>query len=119
MKYNKAIGVIGIPGDRSNKMAKEIGRISGENLDYIIIKEDADRRGRKAGEIAALIESGLDEKVNRKIVLDEVMAFKEALKISNKDDIVIVFFEQLNPLREVIELSKNKIKEDKSDLVNL
>lgn len=119
MNYKKLIGVIGIPGDRSNKMAKEIGKISGENLDYVIIKEDADRRGREPGEIANLIEEGLQESVNRKIILNEVEAFKEALRVSGEGDIVIVFFEQLNPLREVIELINNKIKEDKEDLVNL
>ena len=37
-----------------------------------------------------------------KVYLDEVDALEYALRISNKDDIIIVFYEKLNPLIEFI-----------------
>ena len=55
------LGVIGVPGDRSNYVAKEIGNISAKYLDKIIIKEDKDRRGKKSGEIPNLIKKGILE----------------------------------------------------------
>ncbi|MDU1854376.1 MAG: cyanophycin synthetase, partial [Clostridium baratii] len=107
------IGVIGIPGDRSNDMAKEIGMISSANLDKIIIKEDKDRRGREKGEICNLIKEGIDEEKDCKIILDESEALIEALKISDKGDIIVMFFEQLDPLVKVIkDISDNGMNEN-------
>ena len=111
--HNNLIGVIGIPGDRSNDMAKEIGMISSANLDKIIIKEDKDRRGREKGEICNLIKEGIDEEKDCKIILDESEALIEALKISDKGDIIVMFFEQLAPLVKVIkDISDNGMNEN-------
>ncbi|MBM6839643.1 cyanophycin synthetase, partial [Clostridium saudiense] len=96
----KVIGVIGVPGDRSNDSVKEIGRISSKFIDRIIIKEDQDRRGRKVGEIAQLIKLGIDsynKDTNTKIVLDEVEALRDAIKEANIGDSIIVFYEKINP----------------------
>ncbi len=117
INHNNLIGVIGIPGDRNNEMAEDIGKISDENLDLIIIKEDRDKRGRKPGELAEIIKRGISNKDKCKIVLDEVEAFKEGLSISKEGDIVIIFFEELQPLVEVINEIKKENKNDR--LVNL
>ena len=101
----KITGVIGVPGDRSNYVAKKIGEISSRYLDRIIIKEDKDRRGRAVGEIAKLISDGIannKKNINAEIILDEVEALKVALENSMPGDTVIVFFEKLDPLIEVI-----------------
>lgn len=117
MDYNNLIGVIGIPGDRSDNMAVDIGRISEQNLDFMIIKEDRDKRGRKPGEIASLIESGITNKDKYKIILEECAALKEAIKISSKGDIIIAFFEELDPLMKVIKNYKSD--NENEELVNL
>lgn len=99
------IGVIGIPGDRSEEAALEIGRISSEFIDKVIIKEDRDRRGRRPGEVAEIIKRGITsaiDKANIKVILDEVEAFKEAISESNRGDSIIVFYERLEPLLNVI-----------------
>lgn len=94
-------------------MAKEIGMISSANLDKIIIKEDKDRRGREKGEICNLIKEGIDEEKDCKIILDESKALIEALKISDKGDIIVMFFEQLDPLVKVIkDISDNGMNEN-------
>ena len=106
----KVIGIVGIPGDRKDEAAKEIGNISSKYLDYIIVKEDKDLRGRKEGEISKLITSGINNKYeNYEIILDEKKAFLKAIEIAKKDDFVVVFFEEINSLIEVI----NSIKEIK------
>ena len=46
---NDLIGVIGIPGDREDAVAYEVGKICAHGLDKIVIKEDKEKRGRKTG----------------------------------------------------------------------
>ncbi len=102
---NSLIGVIGIPGDRKNDIGYAIGEICAKNLDKIVIKEDKDKRGRRSGEIAELLKTAvLKNNKNAKIIirLDEVEALKHAIEISKKGDIIVVFYEKLNPLLDFI-----------------
>ena len=106
LKKEKVIGVIGVPGDRKDEMILKIGSMCNEAMDAIFIKEDKDRRGRKSGEVATLLEKGIKTVKNKnecRIVLDEIEAFKEALDISSSGDIIIVFYEYLQPLVDIIE----------------
>ena len=105
MKNNKVIGVIGMPGDRRDETVESIGELCSQYLDIILIKEDKDRRGRRKGEMAKLLESGVRKGVNNKsyrVRLDEIDALKEAINISNTGDIIIVFYEELQPLIDII-----------------
>ena len=105
MKNNKVIGVIGMPGDRRDETVVSIGELCSQYLDIILIKEDKDRRGRRKGEMAKLLESGVRKGVNNKsyrVRLDEIDALKEAINISNTGDIIIVFYEELQPLIDII-----------------
>ncbi|WP_297422820.1 cyanophycin synthetase [Clostridium sp.] len=98
---NRLIGVIGIPGDRKNDIGYAIGELCANGFDKIIIKEDKDRRGRKVGEIAEILEKSIleaNKSANVDICLDEVDALKYAVGISNKNDIIVVFYEKLEPL---------------------
>lgn len=111
MTSGNVIGVIGIPGDRSNNTAIEIGKISAKLIDKIFIKEDKDRRGRLEGEVAELIKKGIEStsKIeNNKIILDEIDAFKEAILQAKSGDTIIVFYEIIEPLLALI----NKLKDD-------
>ncbi|MDO5518496.1 MAG: cyanophycin synthetase, partial [Clostridium sp.] len=98
---NEIIGVIGIPGDRQDEVAYEVGNICACGLDKIVIKEDKDRRGRKPGEIAELLKKAIlksKKDSNLKICLDEVKALEYAINISKKNDIIVVFYEDLKGL---------------------
>lgn len=120
LKYKRVLGVVGMPGDRSDTMAINIGKICSEYMDKIYIKEDIDKRGRQRGEIANLIERGVYESLNNKfskIILDEREAFKEAMKNAVEGDIVIVFYEKLKPLLNLI--NEYKIDQIKSDLASI
>ena len=54
-----ALGVIGAPGDRRDEDILELGQISADIFDQVVIKEDSDRRGRAAGAVADLIVAGI------------------------------------------------------------
>lgn len=55
------VGIISGTGDRRDEDIKEIGKISGENFDEIIIRQDKNLRGRTAEEIIALLEEGIKQ----------------------------------------------------------
>ncbi|MEQ8155250.1 MAG: cyanophycin synthetase [Clostridiaceae bacterium] len=114
MNYNKIIGVVGVPGDRSDETAVRIGEISEDNLDLIFIKEDEDKRGRKKGEISKLIYKGVMKKNKDesrvKIILNEVDALKEALNKASTGDAIVVFFEKYEPLINYINIVKENDK---------
>ena len=108
----KTYGIVGIPGDRSDDMALEIGKITAEYLDYIIIKEDEDLRNRKKGEMAQLISDGIS-KINSKkkheIILNEDKALIKALNMAKVGDTIVMFFENMDPLLGVMgEFVKHK-----------
>ncbi len=109
MEPARSIAVISMPGDRLDEDIAAFGRLSGRTFDELVIREDANTRGRPAGEIAerlksAAIEAGLAESAVS-IMLDEMDAVKTAIERSNRDDLVILMidkpaqtWEQLNTL---------------------
>ena len=117
IKHNKLIGVIGVPGDRSDNHILELGKCAGENFDYIFIKENIDGRGRPKGEVADILEQGVlrskFQSTNIQKILTEPEAFKMALDFSKPGDIVIIFFEKLEPL---IDMMRKKDEEIKSEI---
>ena len=117
MEHNNLIGVIGVPGDRLDRTTLEIGKISGAYFDRIFIKEDKDRRGRYPGEIAKLLKEGVlasnFSSENLEIVLDERTALERALDSAKPGDIVIVFFEDYQPL---LQLVKSRINSEAREL---
>jgi cyanophycin synthetase len=99
-------GIIGVPGDRADEVIKNAARIAARGFHRIVIKEDIDLRGRQKGEVARL----LCETVNREspdrrctIVLDEVQAFADALSELRENEIVVIFYDKLAPVLEVLE----------------
>ena len=111
LEHNKLIGVIGAPGDRLDSFILEVGKYEGENLDYIFIKENEDKRCRTKGEVADIVEKGVLKSkfhsANIKKVLVESEAFKAALDFAQPKDIIIIFVE--NP-KLFIDIMKEKIK---------
>ncbi len=110
MKSGRLIGIIGVPGDRTDSSTIAIGNICGNSFDRIYIKEDRDKRGREVGEIAALLEKGC-RMGNIKpseifIELAEEKALKKAFLDAVPGDIIIVFFEEYQLLMDVIERIK-------------
>lgn len=117
IKHRRLVGVIGVPGDRMDKNIIRIGKIAGEKFDYIYIKEDKDRRGRKPFETAELlkkgvISAGFDES-KIKVILSEEEAFKRAIDDSKNGDLIITFFEDYEPLHNIV---MQKIKNEKLNL---
>lgn len=98
----RLLGVIGMPGDRSDSAMADVGRQCAAACDQLFVKEDGDLRGRESGETAgifydSIIRSGF-EKNRVKIILNELDALKDALDTAEEGDLIAVFYEKLQPL---------------------
>ncbi|MEW8956448.1 cyanophycin synthetase [Clostridium sp.] len=110
--HNNIIGIIGVPGDRLDYQVRNVGKLCGEFLDSIYIKEDKDKRSRKSGEIAKLLEEGVKLSGNRNFttVLNEEEALKIAIDNMKEKDILVVFFEDYEPLLDIVKNYENRLK---------
>jgi cyanophycin synthetase len=98
--------ILGVPGDRDDRLIEEAGRIAARGFNRIVIKEDKDLRGRQKGEVAGLLCRAVNEASPDReclTVLDEIEAFSNELKEMKPDDVIVVFYDQLEPVLEVLE----------------
>lgn len=103
----RVTGVIAVPGDRSDELIRECARAAAEGFDRLIVREDKDLRGRRAGEAAALIceeiKSGYaGPPVPCEIVLDPRASLEKALDEMQSGEIVVYFYEDLATVGEVM-----------------
>jgi cyanophycin synthetase len=99
-------GIIGVPGDRDDRIIKEAGRIAAKGFHRVVIKEDKDPRGRTSGEVARLLcETVTTQAPDRscEVVLDEVEAFENALWELGENEVVVLFYDKLAPVLEVLQ----------------
>ncbi|MBS4023605.1 MAG: cyanophycin synthetase [Dethiobacter sp.] len=102
LRPQRSIAVVGVPGDRSDELVIEAGKAAGLYFDYLYIKEDSDLRGRIPGETASLLAQGaacvgFDR---QKIVMaeNEQAAVRAALGSASRGDLIVIFYEKLEPL---------------------
>ncbi len=107
LKPQRLIGVIGVPGDRRNKTIIRAGEVAGAGFDRIFIKEDSDLRERQPGEVAALLKQGAQAAGMKSSVISlvssEVMAVAKALRQAKPGDLVVIFYEKIEPVRVLVE----------------
>jgi cyanophycin synthetase len=97
--------ILGVPGDRDDRLIEDAGRIAAKGFNRIIIKEDKDLRGRCKGEVASLLCRAINEAAPDReclTVLDEVEAFTRELKEMRHGDVIVVFYDQLEPVLEIL-----------------
>lgn len=59
MRRTRLVCVLGLPGDRRDADILAAAKVVGQHFDRVVIRDDFDLRGRKAGEVAGLIRRGL------------------------------------------------------------
>ncbi|HET7027705.1 MAG TPA: cyanophycin synthetase [Candidatus Limnocylindrales bacterium] len=92
-RQGRAIGVIGMPGDRRDEDQREYGALATGAFDEIVVREDRNLRGRPPGESAANVEAGVRSAKGRttrsETVLDELEAVRIALRHAVPGDLVV------------------------------
>ncbi len=96
-RTGRAIGVLGIPGDRRDEDQREYGAIAATAFDEIIVREDKNLRGRAPGETATNVLEGVRGAKAKGIaratrsdrILEEMAAVRAALRRAIPGDLVV------------------------------
>jgi cyanophycin synthetase len=107
---NLRVAVVATPGDRREEDMRELGRIAARYFDDIIVREDANPRGRRRGDTAERVMEGIREAMdtgaragNAEIVLDEMEAAQKALDRSRPGDLVVLCVDYASEVWKEIE----------------
>lgn len=103
--HRRVTAVFTAPGDRDDELIRECGRTVARGFDRLIIREDADLRGRRPGEVSRLLCEAAhaeDRAVECHTILDECEATRAALDGMGGDDVAVVFYEDFDAVLEVL-----------------
>ena len=93
-RYLKVIGHVSTPGDRRDDDIREVGRIAGRELDFMVFREFPDNRGRPEGVISELLTEGASMvgcgQDRMQCVYTEAEATETCLKMAAPGDLVIL-----------------------------
>jgi cyanophycin synthetase len=107
LRQGRLIAVFGLPGDRRDSDIRESSRIIAKTFDRVLIREDANLRGRAPGEVAAMIGDTLraegmnDSDVME--VLDEEEALRMAIETAQPNDLIVDFLDRVDVSRRLVE----------------
>jgi cyanophycin synthetase len=103
MVTGQRIGVIATAGDRRDEDIVELGRTAAAYFDTMILREDANNRGRPRGQTAELIERGVRQAMAKgararevETILDELEATRRALDLGADGDVIVVCVDHPN-----------------------
>jgi cyanophycin synthetase len=109
------VGIISGTGDRRDEDIKEIGSISAQYFDEIIIRQDKHLRGRTSEEIVKLLQEGIDESKKEDlpvtIILSEKEAILHAYKSAVPGSLIVLLADKVEASLELIKQLKEE--EDK------
>jgi cyanophycin synthetase len=101
-------GILGLPGDRLDKVACDAVAAAAHAFDRIFVREDEDLRGRRSGEMAELIIreiSRLRPDCPCTVIPDQQEALRTALASMEPAELVVMFYDDYERVREVAEAS--------------
>ena len=97
----RVISVFGCGGDRDTSKRPKMGEISGRIADFTIITSD-NPRTEEPKKIVDQIEEGIKKTKGKYIVvIDRVEAIKEAIKMADKKDIIVLAGKGHEPYQEI------------------
>lgn len=104
--HGEKVGVVGGPGDRRDEDLINLGKLSAQIFDRIIVKEDEDKRGRGEGEVAQLISQGIaqeNQQIQYETILKEEDAINKALSQASPGCLIVFLPELVSRAIKLIE----------------
>jgi cyanophycin synthetase len=105
-KDRRVTGVIGVPGDRDDTVITHAAQVAAKGFNKVIVKEDHDLRGREPGAVATLLcdtVRAVSPATDCEVVLDESEALRRAIDQMVKGEVIVVFYEKLQPIQRLLE----------------
>lgn len=90
-------GIFTAPGDRTNELIEATARRAAHCFDRLIIREDEDLRGRRAGEVPEMLYRVVRAEAPDKpcrIIRNEAAALRTALEQMEEDELIVFFYEK-------------------------
>jgi cyanophycin synthetase len=107
LRARHVVTVLGLPGDRRNEDLAATAATAARFSSHMVIREDADRRGRQPGEVAAILEQAVLEagiaRQHVETVLDEGDAVRKAVREAPPGSLVVVLYERYRVVKEACE----------------
>jgi cyanophycin synthetase len=110
------IGIITGTGDRRDDDIRDMGRISAEMFDHIIIRQDKFLRGRQAEEIVKLLVEGIQQvnpMTSYEYVPKEIEALNHAFSIAKPGSFIVALSDVIDNAIEVVHSYLDKEREGK------
>jgi cyanophycin synthetase len=105
------IGIITGTGDRRDDDIRDMGRLSAQMFDHIIIRQDKYLRGRQADEIVKLLMEGINEvnpKQSYEYIPKEVEALKHALSLVKPGTFITALSDVIDNAIELVQAHLDK-----------
>jgi cyanophycin synthetase len=105
-KDRRVTGIISVPGDRDDGIIDSAARVAARGFDKVIVREDHDLRGRKEGDVANILCRAIRDispQTECDVVLDEIEALHKAVSRMAKGEVIVLFYEKLQPLQKVLQ----------------
>jgi len=113
------IGIIAGTGDRRDEDIRELGKISAEMFDYIILRQEKHLRGRTEENILALLKEGIlsvDENKQFEVVPKEIDAIKHAMSMAKPGTFITALSDVID---NAIETVQNYQEQERNGLFNV
>ena len=98
MEADRTVAMIAMPGDRSDDDIRAFGELAGKTFQEIVIRQDANPRGRRDGEVAEMLRAAAlrggmpEERIT--IELDEIEAARMAVAKAGRTDLVVLLVDR-------------------------
>ena len=105
------IGIITGTGDRRDEDIRDMGRISAQMFDHIIIRQDKFLRGRQADDIVKLLVEGIQQsnpKQSYEYIPKEVEALKHALSLAKPGTFITALSDVIDNAIDVVQTYLDK-----------
>ncbi len=114
-KDQKIIGIIAAVGDRRDQDIIECGLLAGQMFDHIIIRQEADLRGRDSENIVTLLKKGIassGRNIEVEVEGNENLAVAKVLNLAKPGELVVALSEFYQTVVDIIQNHKIKIKQN-------
>jgi cyanophycin synthetase len=97
----RRIGVLAAPGDRRDEDIVELAQAAAPAFDFILLREDDNRRGRKPGEVGEILRQGLvaagfpADRIAPAVYREEE-AVQRSLETAQPGDLLVIFGDDLD-----------------------
>jgi cyanophycin synthetase len=101
----RVTAVVGVPGDRADWVIEEAARAAARAFDRVIVREDADRRGRAQGEVPGLLCAAIASHARSRlcqVVPAEREAVRVAVESMDPNEVIVVFYEDLEAVQQTL-----------------